>query len=158
MRVASERNLRRTSQMGVSLIEVLVAVLVLSIGFLGMAGLQVRALSSNNSAAARSMATIDSYSVLEAMRADLANARAGSYNQTVQADACPSDRSSLAAAQLAQWCAQLGADFGRFASTTGVVECDASGSGYCTVTIRFDDTRAGAAGSAARSFQTRVVL
>ena len=67
-------------QAGVGLIEVLVAVLVLSIGFLGVAALQARSMSTNNSAMVRSMATIASYSILDAMRADLPNAVAGNYN------------------------------------------------------------------------------
>ena len=56
------------------MIEVLVAVLVLSIGFLGMAALQAMSLSTNNSAMARSLATINAYSILDSMRADITNA------------------------------------------------------------------------------------
>ena len=72
-------------QSGVGLIEVLMAVLVLSIAFLGMAALQALSMSTNNSAMARSMATIDSYSIMDAMRADAASARATAYNTTVTA-------------------------------------------------------------------------
>lgn len=158
MPAACDRAGQARRQSGVGLIEVLVAVVILSIGFLGMAGLQARSLSNNNSAVARSMATIDSYSILEAMRADLSNARSGAYDQSVRADACPTDVSTLASAQVAQWCSQLGADFGSLASTVGRIACDASGSGHCTVTIQFDDSRAGAAGSATQSFSTSVVL
>ena len=65
-------------QAGVGLIEVLIAVLVLSVGFLGIAALQARSLSMNNSSMARSMATIGTYSMLDAMSADLASAKAQS--------------------------------------------------------------------------------
>ncbi|HER34421.1 MAG TPA: type IV pilus modification protein PilV, partial [Halothiobacillaceae bacterium] len=47
----------KRGQVGVGLIEVLIAVLVLSIGFLGMAALQTKALSNNNSAMDRTQAT-----------------------------------------------------------------------------------------------------
>ena len=68
--LAARRIGRLHAQSGVGLIEVLVAVLVLSIGFLGIAALQAMSLSTNNSDMARSMATIASYSIMDAMRAD----------------------------------------------------------------------------------------
>ena len=87
-------------QAGVGLIEVLVAVLVLSIGFLGVAALQARSLSTNNSAMVRSMATIASYSILDAMRADIAGARANAYNKTIKGNACGKAGSTLASQPL----------------------------------------------------------
>jgi len=147
----------RTAQSGVGLIEVLVAVLVLSIGFLGVAALQVMSLSTTNSAMARSMATISSYSIMDAMRADKANAV--SYNTTVKADACPASTGSLANAQLIQWCNQLGQALGPVASTTGTVACTALvNTADCTVTITFDDSRAGVGGTNVQTFTTRAML
>jgi len=134
----------RARQSGIGMIEVLIAVLVVSIGFLGMAALQARALSTNNSAMARSMATIASYSILDAMRADIVNAKLGSYNTTVTASGCPSvptTGGTLAEWQLNAWCGQLGQALGAVASTTGTVNCTSAGD--CTVTIQFDDSRAG---------------
>jgi type IV pilus assembly protein PilV len=143
---------------GVGLIEVLVAVLVLSIGFLGIAALQALSLSTNNSSMARSMATIDSYSILDAMRADAASARAGAYNGSpaVTASACPAATASLANAQLIQWCKQLGGDLGKVATTTGAITCGATG--VCTVTITFDDSRSGAGGGSAQAITTTAML
>ena len=133
-------------QRGIGMIEVLIAVLVVSIGFLGMAALQAKALSTNNSAMARSMATIATYSILDAMRADLGSAESGAYTQTVTANSCSSIGSgTLAAVQLTQWCTQLGDALGAVASTTGTVACSATGD--CTITIQFDDSRAGKAGT-----------
>ena len=133
----------RARQSGIGMIEVLIAVLVVSIGFLGMAALQAKALSTNNSAMARSMATIASYSILDAMRADIVNAKLGNYNGTVTASSCPStdSTSTLATWQLSAWCGQLGQALGAVATTTGTVNC--SSAGDCTVTIQFDDSRAG---------------
>lgn len=57
---------------GFTLIEVLVALLVLSVGLLGIAGLQLTSLRSNHSAYLRSQATILAYDILERMRANRA--------------------------------------------------------------------------------------
>ena len=151
-------HLRHRHQAGIGMIEVLIAVLVVSIGFLGMAALQAKALSTNNSAMARSMATISSYSILDAMRADLGPARAGAYNGTVTADACPSAGGSLASTQLNAWCTQLGNALGAVATTTGEIECSAAGDGDCTITIQFDDSRAGPGGAVNQQVITRATL
>jgi type IV pilus modification protein PilV len=147
-----------SNQSGVGLIEVLVAVLVLSIGFLGIAALQAMSLSTNNSAMARSMATIDSYSILDAMRADITSAKGGNYNTgatPVKASACPAAGTALYTAQIYQWCTQLGHDLGTAASTTGAINC--SNTGECTVTIGFNDSRAGVDGSSSQTAITKVI-
>lgn len=149
-------------QKGVGLIEVLIAVLVLSIGFLGMAALQAKSLSTNNSAMSRSMAIIASYSILDAMRADRINALAGVYNGTgtgnviVTANACPTTTGTLAQTQLGAWCSQLANNLGALATTTGAVNC--SGTGDCTITIQFDDSRAGAGGTSTQQVTTKAML
>ena len=146
--------MRRTCkrQTGVGMLEVLIAVLIVSIGFLGMAALQAKALSTNNSAMARSMATVASYSILDAMRSDVANAEGGLYNGTVTANACgtaPAAGASLATEQLYLWCQQLGNALGAVATTAGTVTC--TGTGNCTVTITFDDSRSGKGGSSTQT-------
>jgi type IV pilus assembly protein PilV len=145
----------RSQQNGVGLIEVLVAVLVLSIGFLGIAALQAVSLSTNNSAMTRSMATIDTYSILDAMRSDIANAEGGSYNQTVTANNCQ-DGTNLSGSQLYQWCTRLGKDLGATANTTGAINCTATGD--CTITVVFDDSRAGMSGVSNQTVTTRAML
>ena len=153
----------RVRQAGVGLIEVLVAVLVLSVAFLGVAALQARSLATSNSAMARSLATIASYSILDAMRADVGSARAGSYNRTgssaLAASACPDATGAMADVQLGQWCAQLAQGLGAVDSTTGQVSCtDAGNTADCTVTITFDDSRAGTGGSNVQTVATRAML
>jgi type IV pilus assembly protein PilV len=160
--LAARRIGRLHAQSGVGLIEVLVAVLVLSIGFLGIAALQAMSLSTNNSAMARSMATIASYSIMDAMRADVSTARSGGYTTTVAANACPAETGSLASAQINQWyTSQLGnKSLGAVASTTGDIVCTAVGtaSADCTVTITFDDSRAGVGGVSNQKVVTRAML
>ena len=147
----------KTNESGVGLIEVLIAVFVLAFGFLGIAALMAMSLSTNNSAMARTMATVQSYSILDAMRADIGNAKAGFYNQTsLKATACPDATGSLANFQINQWCGQLGQSLGVVASTTGAIACAASGD--CTVTVTFDDSRAGAGGASSQQVITRAIL
>lgn len=151
----------RRRQAGVGLIEVLVAVLVLSIGFLGVAALQARSLSTNNSAMVRSMATIASYSILDAMRADRTNA--ANYNGTYKGNACPTSTGTLAQAQLAQWCSVELAPLGQSANTIGTISCAAAAgtqTSLCKVTIQFNDSRAGDASSTSngQAFITQALL
>lgn len=154
------------AQQGVTLIEVLIAVLVLSIGMLGIALVQTRALANNNSSMARSMAVVASYSILEAMRADRAAAIAGAYNTPlggIKANACPTGTSTQAAIQLANWCNELAATLGDLATTIGQISCTAVGtaptqSADCTVTIQYDDSRIGAGGTSTQTVQTKTRL
>ena len=67
-------------QRGASLIEVLVAFLLLSFGLLGLSGLQINALKNNQSALQRSQATMLAYFMMDAMRANKDAAIAGTYN------------------------------------------------------------------------------
>jgi len=60
-------------QQGVTLLEVLVSVVVLSIGLLGYAGLQTLSMKNNTSAFQRSQATILTYDIVDRMRANRPN-------------------------------------------------------------------------------------
>jgi len=64
---------------GYTLIEVLVALFVTSVGLLGMAGLQVASLKQNQSAYMRSQATILAYDIVDRMRANVASVQRGEY-------------------------------------------------------------------------------
>jgi type IV pilus assembly protein PilV len=69
----------RSKDSGFSLIEVLVALLVLSIGLLGLAMLQVESIKYNTDAYFRTQATILAYDIADLMRANRAVANAGGY-------------------------------------------------------------------------------
>src|SRR3546814_10441179 len=67
---------------GTTLIEVLIAVLVLGIGMLGIASLQATSLRNSQSSLERSQAVIATYAIIDAMRANRNDALAGAYNIT----------------------------------------------------------------------------
>jgi len=68
------------TQRGATLLEVLIAVLVLAIGLLGLAALQARALQENQSAYLRTQANVLAYDILDRMRANRPSVVAGGYD------------------------------------------------------------------------------
>lgn len=92
---------------GFTLIEVLVAVLLLSIGLLGLAALQTSSLRNNGSALIRSHATLMANDVLDMMRADVSsnNPNYGAY-VTDYTTAAPAG-TSQADRDLASWKGEL---------------------------------------------------
>lgn len=147
----------RHSQHGVSLLEVLIAVVVLSIGLLGLAGLQLSALRNNQSAAERSAAIMQVYSITEAMRADMNATQTGAFEIGID-DSSPTG-STFALKQLAAWRERLKENLG--ASATGGIDCDTTSAPIdftiCTVTIRWDDSL-GLGGSSTQTLTTEVEI
>lgn len=79
---------------GFTLLEVLIAVLVLAVGLLGMAGLQTQALRYNHSAYLRSQAVQLTYDMADRMRANLPAFEDGDYafpNYNCNATNLPAD-------------------------------------------------------------------
>ncbi len=70
---------------GFTLLEVLVATVVLSVGLLSLAGLQVIGLRTGHSSYLRTQATIQSYDIIDRMRANEFGVTNGEYNQPTQA-------------------------------------------------------------------------
>ncbi|WP_126456347.1 type IV pilus modification protein PilV [Sulfuriflexus mobilis] len=75
---------------GFSLVEVLVAVFVLAIGLLGLAGLQAKSLQFNYSAYQRSQATMLAYDIIDRMRANLGEAQATPSSYDIADNVAPS--------------------------------------------------------------------
>ncbi|MCK5480465.1 MAG: type IV pilus modification protein PilV [Gammaproteobacteria bacterium] len=76
---------RQRKQDGFTLLEVLIALLVLSIGLLGLASLQTVGLRSNQMATIRTLATQRAYDMSDRMRANQSGVDAQNYVQTVTA-------------------------------------------------------------------------
>lgn len=137
------------AQRGLGLIEVLITVLVLAIGLLGLAALQQASIRNNQSAMERSIGVVQSYSIIEAIRADPDSAKSGRFNVAI--DATPAG-STFPAKTLTLWRNQLKQNLG--AAATGSVACTATN---CTVTIQWDDSR-GLAGDSTQQIITEVHL
>ena len=70
-----------SGQRGFSLLEVLIAVVVLSIGLLGLASLQATSLRMNQEALMRSQEAHLAYDMIDRMRANRPGFIAGTYNE-----------------------------------------------------------------------------
>lgn len=70
--------LRKNSN-GFTLIEVLVSLVILSIGILGLGVLQMSSLQNTTGGYLRSQATIQAYSIVDSMRANIPSVTAGDY-------------------------------------------------------------------------------
>jgi len=73
-------SLCRPRQGGASLLEVLIALVVLSLGLLGLAGLQVASLKANQDAGVRTQASILAYQIIDSVRANPARIEDYNYN------------------------------------------------------------------------------
>lgn len=71
----------RSSQRGFSMLEVLIAVLIMAFGLLGLAGMQLANIRNNQSSSVRSIATQQAYDMGDRMRANRAGFEGGFYNQ-----------------------------------------------------------------------------
>lgn len=82
--IGQENCYTSTPVRGFTLLEVLIALVVLSIGLLGLAGLQSTGLRFNQSAGMRTQATQLAYDMSDRMRANMVAVNAGSYLSSSQ--------------------------------------------------------------------------
>jgi type IV pilus assembly protein PilV len=107
--------MNKLGQRGSGLIEALISMLVVSIGFIGFAGLQIKGLASTKDSLFRTEAVYLSYQMADRVRANLPAAAAGAYNNfstqqipdsgcTVTADCTPAQ---MATNDFAEWLAEV---------------------------------------------------
>lgn len=135
---------------GFTLIEVLISVLVLSVGLLGLASLQLQALKTNQKSYQRSQATVLAYEIADRMRANRDAAVAGSYiygpSDTGPETNCSSgcaDPAQLAQSDLREWLLSVN---GSLTLGQGQVACSTdpcTERSMHTVTIYWDEQRDG---------------
>lgn len=70
-------------QRGFTMLEVLISMIVISIGLLGYAGLQAASLKNSHIAYLRSQATVHAHDIVERMRVNSAAAITGNYNVAI---------------------------------------------------------------------------
>jgi len=159
-------------QRGVSLIEVLMAVLIFSIGLIGLAGLMIMATRSNHTAYLRTQATFLASSMADRMRANPVGVWSNAYNVTLPTTAtqvCDSTTActpaQVATYDLKMWSDQLTAFLPNASAT---IACSSAQAGYtpqagqvgmrppyggnCTMSITWDER--GLAGDIASSGDT----
>ena len=138
------------SQFGFSMVEVLVAIVVLSFGLLGLAGLQADGLRSNNDAYMKSQATLLAYDMLDRMRANMQGVENGFYDNLFSST--PSDpgcvNSGCTIQQMSQhdayeWSEKIAE---LLPGGQGLVSGSGSGSIF-TITVMWDERRTGVAGT-----------
>lgn len=160
---------RRATQHGFTLLEVLVALVVLSIGLLGIGKLVMISSRGNDSAYMRSQATVLAYSILDAMRANRDEATTGAYNvgtgtYTGAAGCVTStcDASTLAVSDLANWkTALLTLPSGDGTVTTAsVTGADGQPRTTATITVQWNDwvAQQSFAGAAAANSTVSITL
>ncbi len=138
---------RQTLNRGATLIEILVALLVLSFGILGMVALQARAIKGNHSAMQRTQAVMMSYYILDAMRVDRAQIKLtpDRYDTAKVCSAAGFNGATLQDHNRKHWIESLKTTMGSPGDTTtcGAIDCSVSaGVINCTVKVFWDDTRA----------------
>lgn len=132
---------------GFSILEMLIALMVLSLGLLGMASLQITGLRSLHMGKTRTQVTYLAYEMADRIRANPAGAQNGDYDGTAalatincegQANACvPSSMAQFDMSQWAQGLTLVPGGTGQIASTVP---------GEYTITVRWDEELTGATG------------
>lgn len=114
---------------GLSLIEVLVTLLITSVGLLGLAALQARSLQFNHGAYLRSQANILAYDMADRMRLNKDDARANLYNISMS-DGAPT-AANIVTTDQNQWLTLIAATL---PAGDGAVNC---ASNICTLIIQW---------------------
>ena len=122
------------SMRGFSMIEVLIALVVTSVGLLGLAALQATSLKVNHGAYLRAQATLLAHEMADRMRANRLAATSGAYDLTFEQS--PSGGSTGAAADLSDWHAALGREL-----PGGDGAIDVTATGLALVRVQWNDAR-----------------
>lgn len=140
MKGSCVQSARALGQRGVSLIEVLVTIVVLSLGLLGLAALQALGLKAGESSHYRANAAFLAQDMVDRMRANLEAARSGKYNLKM-GDPAPDSDSPMENVDRKQWFAAMKR---ALPDADAAIEVDklAVGDSYVvTVTVQWDDRR-----------------
>ena len=128
-------------QRGISLIEVLIAIVILGIGLLGVARLQANTVGYNHSAYLRSQATLQLYDMADRMRSNVPGIARGAYDSVTTT---PSDPGCITSGCTSAEMAQLDAhewnttNAGLLPSGTGTVTGSGAGSVF-TITVNWTE-------------------
>jgi type IV pilus assembly protein PilV len=133
---------------GFTLVEVLVALLVLTVGLLGYAGMQTTAMKFTNSAHLRTSATNLAYDIADRMRANVDSARGGNYDKDFGKDPNPG---GVAGEDLDQWINDV-----QTVLPDGEARIVTQSSGRALIEMRWTDDRTDSgAGNSTTTFELR---
>lgn len=128
-------------QRGFTLIEVMIAILVLGVGLLGFAMLQTMNVRFTKSAQQRTVATTLAYEVIDLMRIQRAAGNLGAYNavtydafEGLEPGDCPRDEDATTDANIERWMCQV-----RTALPDGSAQIVLAADGAVQVNIRWGD-------------------
>ena len=133
-----KRNILNTTQSGFTLIEVLVALLVMSIGLLGLAALQATSLKTNHGAFTRGQAVLIAYDMMDRMRANQVQAIGGAYNRNF-GDGIPAASGVLSDDDMNDWMTNYVTNL--LPAGQASINCD--GVGLCNIQLQWDESRIG---------------
>ena len=131
-----------STQSGFTLLEVVIAILVLAIGLLGLASLQAVGLQFNQSSQFRTQATNLAYEMADRMRSNRQAARDGDYDGGLAdplTDCTPNlslNQATVAARDVASWRNSLAC---LLPLGNGAIAVDSDG--IATITVQWDDSR-----------------
>lgn len=145
----------RKNSSGFTLIEVLIAMVVVAFALLGFAGLQASALKNNNSSYYRGQAVQLTSNIIEAMRANSVGVAAGVYiselpngTQTACTTLAPCTSAVLASNDIYDWQLSVGSVI-----PMGLGTITQAGSAY-NISIRWDDNHDGVLNTSDPNFKT----
>lgn len=136
-------------QRGVSLIESMIALVVISVGLLGIAALQITSMKQNNSALHHSQAVWIGYNIADRIRANFpqfdtykgTNTSTGGYSQDCSIQSCSA--ADLVVADQADWATAIGnlpGGIGTITSPPGLPD-------QLVIQVMWDDEGTGATGT-----------
>jgi len=126
-----------TRNKGFTLVETLVALVVLSTGLLGVAALQFTSLQNNNSAVFRSQTTYFAYDIADRMRANRDRVLAGDY-KTAYGPPTTGTPSTVAQLDVQAWKVALQA---ALPGGDGSIDNEPNKDGDVTIHIHWDDSK-----------------
>lgn len=132
---------------GFSLLEVLIALIVLSIGLLGLAAIQITGLKDNQSAYYRTSATVLAYDMADRMRLNRSVAEAGGYDIAI-ADSAPTGTTLVDTDRIA-WLNNISTALPVGDGAIGLTTVGTKQ--IVDITVQWNDSR-GTSGSATQSF------
>lgn len=131
------------TQRGFTLFEVLIAIVVLSIGLLGLAALQAVAFRNNNRAYLRTQAVAQVYDLTDRMRANIPGLQAGGYDTLGQSGTIPADPGCITTgctpAQMATYDAYAWNTENRALLPQGFGTVTPLGNGVYQITVQWND-------------------